>query len=65
MNWNGTSKVLNRQLHDEARILNAAAVLMDGRTSNARHYRRLAKLMLNAREHIDVLQTELNQRRKP
>jgi hypothetical protein len=57
------SKALNVRLHDQARILLAAVVIMDGRSSPARDYKRLAKLLLDARTHIDVLQTQLNSQR--
>jgi uncharacterized protein (DUF2384 family) len=57
------SVALNRRLHDQARILNAAVVLMDGRSSQARDYKQLARLMLDARSQIDALQTALNMKR--
>jgi hypothetical protein len=62
VNWNSSSKLVNRRLHDEARILTAAVALMDGRSSRARMYKRLAALLLSARELIDALQTEINAR---
>lgn len=54
------SVAVNRRLHDEARILTAAAAIMDGRSSHARDYRRMAQVMLAARSQIDALQTRLN-----
>lgn len=43
---------LIRKLAEEARILHAASVLMDGRTTGAKNYSRLAALLNEAAQEL-------------